>query len=112
MTFQQVNLMIESFGLPYAYYQFPEGTDQPCPFICFFYSGSGDVYADDINYQDIRKLTIELYTSTRDLTLEAVIEEFLKDNGFSYYREPNYIDTEKMWQIAYEMEVMINGKQS
>lgn len=109
MTYQEVNQMVESFGLPYAYYQFPEGTEQPCPFICFFYGNSDDLYADNINYQGIVPLNIELYTSTRDLTLEAAIEEFLNDNGLSYYKEPSYIDTEKMWQIAYEMEVIING---
>lgn len=109
MTYQEVNQMVESFGLPYAYYQFPEGTEQPCPFICFFFKNSNDLYADNTNYQGIQVLNIELYTSAKDFTLESVIEDFLEDNGLTYYKESNYIDTEKMWQIAYEMEVIING---
>lgn len=112
MTFQEVKNMVESIGLPYAYFQFPEGTRQAPPFICFFYTNSDDLFADNSNYQDIRRLNIELYTSTKDFALEKTIEDTLKLNGFSYYREENFIETEKIWQIAYEMEVMINGEQS
>ena len=112
MTFQEVKNMVESIGLPYAYFQFPEKTGQAPPFICFFYTNSDDLFADNSNYQDIRRLNIELYTSTKDFTLEKTIEDILKLNGFTYYREENFIETEKIWQIAYEMEVMINGEQS
>lgn len=110
MTFQEVKNMVESIGLPYAYFQFPEGTGQAPPFMCFFYTNSDDLFADNSNYQDIRRLNIELYTSTKDFALEKTIEDTLKLNGFSYYREENFIETEKIWQIAYEMEVMINGE--
>ena len=109
MTLQEVDNMVKSIGLPYAYFQFPEGTRQAPPFICFFYNDSDDLFADDSNYQDIRPLNIELYTSTKDFALEKTIEDTLKLNGFSYYREENFIETEKIWQIAYEMEVIING---
>lgn len=109
MTLQQVNLMVESMGLPYSYYQFPEGTAQAPPFICFFYGPSDDLYADNSNYQGIRQLNIELYTRNKDFALEKTIEDTLNLNGLSFYREESFIDTEKIWQIAYEMEVMING---
>ena len=109
MTFQEVNNMVESIGLPYAYFQFPEKTGQAPPFICFFYTNSDDLFADNSNYQDIRRLNIELYTSTKDFALEKTIENTLKLNGFSYYREENFIETEKIWQIAYEMEVLISA---
>lgn len=109
MTLQQVNLMVESMGLPYSYYEFPEGTAQAPPFICFFYGPSDDLYADNSNYQGIRQLNIELYTRNKDFALEKTIEDILNLNGLTFYREENFIDTEKIWQIAYEMEVMING---
>lgn len=109
MTLQQVNLMVESMGLPYDYYEFPEGTAQAPPFICFFYGPSDDLYADNSNYQGIRQLNIELYTRNKDFALEKTIEDTLNLNGLTFYREESFIDTEKIWQIAYEMEVMING---
>jgi hypothetical protein len=109
MTLQQVNQMVSSMGLPYSYYQFNEDTAQAPPFICFFYGPSDDLYADNSNYQDIRQLNIELYTTTKDFALERTIENILKLNGFSFYREENFIESEKLWQIAYEMEVLITN---
>lgn len=109
MTLEQVKDMVESIGLPYAYCQFTDDSAQAPPFICFFYVNSDDLYADDSNYQDIRRLNIELYTAFKDFETEKLVEDALKENGFSYYREENFIETEKIWQIAYEMEVLING---
>lgn len=112
MTYTEVATMVASIGLPYAYYQFPEGTGQDPPFVVFFYSNIDDVYADDSNYQRIVTLNIELYTREKDFEHEETIETALADNGLTYYKEENYIDSEKMYQIAYETEVIIHGKQS
>lgn len=109
MTYKQIASMVSSIGLPYAYYQFPEGTAQAPPFVVFFYADTDDVFADDTNYQRIATLNIELYTSEKDFATESTIEQILTNNNLTYYKEENYIDSEQMWQIAYEMEVIING---
>lgn len=111
MTYKEIATMISSMGFPFAYYQFPKNTGQAPPFVLFFYSKSDDVYADDSNYQRIVTLNVELYTSEKDFAKEEVVESVLAENGFSYYKEENYIDTEQMFQIAYEMEVIINAEQ-
>lgn len=109
MTYKEIATMISSIGLPYAYYQFPDGTGQAPPFVVFFFTDTDDVFADDSNYQRIATLNIELYTDQKDFERESTLEEILLNNNLTYYKEENYIDSEKMWQIAYEMEVMING---
>lgn len=109
MTKIEVAKMIEDIGLPYAYYQFPENTAQAPPFICFFYTSTDDLYADDTNYQRITGLSVELYTATKDFTNEDAVESALTSNGLTYRKEESYIESEKMWQIAYDMEVLING---
>jgi hypothetical protein len=109
MTYKQIASMVSSIGLPYAYYQFPEGTAQAPPFVVFFYADTDDVFADDTNYQRIATLNIELYTSEKDFATESTVEQILTNNNLTYYKEENYIDSEQMWQIAYEMEVIING---
>ena len=108
MTQIDVAEMIESIGLPYAYYQFPDGTAQKLPFVVFFFSGSDDLYADQQNYQKISTLNIELYTKNKDFALDSKVEDILNDNGLTYYKEENYIDSEKMWQTAYECDVILN----
>lgn len=109
MTHKEIAAMVKSMGLPYAYYQFPEGTAQKLPFICFFYTYTDDVFADNTNYQRIETLNIELYTKNKDFDLEATVEAVLANHNLTYSKEDSYIDGEKMWQIAYEMEVLING---
>lgn len=109
MTYKEISQMIAGANLPYAYYQFPEDTPQAPPFICFFFSDTDDVFADDTNYQRVATLNIELYTNEKSFELEESLEEILANNNLTYYKEENYIDSEKLYQIAYEMEVMING---
>jgi len=96
-------------GFDFAYYQFPEGTSQAPPFVVFFYSQIDDLYADESNYQRIVRLNIELYTAEKDFDSEAAVEAVLAENDLTYYKEENYIDSEKLYQIAYEMEVIITG---
>lgn len=111
MTREEVALMIEEIGLPCAYYQFPEDTGQAPPYVVFFYSNTDDLYADNENYTRIEVLNIEFYSDVRDFETEARIEQILKNHGFSFYVESSYIDSEKMQQTAYEMEVLINGEE-
>ena len=54
-------------------------------------------------------LSIELYTDTLDVRLEYDIETLLKNYGLSWSKEAAYIDSERMWQTTYQMEVFING---
>lgn len=99
--------MLAGLNIPYAYYQFPEGTAQECPFICFYFAGSEDFKADNTNYQRIRPLTIELYTDNKDFTLEETVETALNENGLVYSRYESYIDSEKMNMVTYVADVII-----
>ena len=107
MTISAISTMIEGLGLPCAYYQFEEGTGQAPPFITWFFSTPDDLYADDTNYQRIDTLNVEFYSRQKDFDTEVSIEAALNAAGFSFYKETNYIASEKMYQTAYEMEVLI-----
>lgn len=109
MTHKEVAAMVKAIGYPYAYYQFSKDTAKKPPFVCYFYTDIDDVMADNINYQRIVTLNIELYTRDKDFDAELSVENVLADNELSYYKEENYIDSEQVYQIAYEMEVLING---
>ena len=109
MTYQEINTMVGSIGIPYAYYQFPVGTDLACPFVCFYFGYSADFAADNTNYQRIRPLIVELYTDNKDFELENTVESVLSENGFFYTREEAYIDSERMNMVTYTTEVMIDN---
>ena len=109
MTYKEVAAMVKNIGYPCAYYQFPEGTDQACPFICFYFVRSNDLSADDTNYQRIRQLAVELYTDNKDFAAEETVENALNASGLVYYREESYLDSERMYMVTYTMEVVITG---
>ena len=110
MTYQEIAQMIESIGLPYAFYQFPDDTEQAPPFICFLYDYDY-TYADDSNYADKVVLTVELYTDTKDIPLESAVEAVLGEHEMTWSKESVFIDSERMWQTSYSMEVFINGEE-
>lgn len=107
-TREEINAMIESMDLPFTYYQFEKGTAQAPPYVVFFYSTDSDVFADDSNYVDKEQLNVELYTRYRDFDLEKQVEAILESNGFTYGKEASFIESERLYQIAYEMEVIID----
>lgn len=109
MTYKGVAAMVKSFGLPYAYYQFEEGSGQQCPFVVFYYPNRDDFMADGVNYLKKATLTIELYTDSKDFSHEATIERILEAQELAYTKEETYIDSEKMFEVIYQMEVCING---
>lgn len=108
MTYKEVADMVASMGLSYAYYEFPDGTDQEPPFICFYFPESDDFFADNQNYVGIRRLYVELYTNEKDFSLESTLEGVLTANGLTFRKSDDYIDSERMWQTLYEMEVILS----
>ena len=108
MTIQQINAMVGEIGIPFNYYEFPEGTEQAPPYVVWFLSNDNDFKADNSNYCDIEQLNIELYTSEKDFDLEAQVERVLKAHDLSFYKESNKVDSENMQQTSWEMEVLIN----
>ena len=107
MTTQEVAAMVAEIGIPYAYYQFPDDTEQATPFVCFFYSGDNDFKADDSNYQKIEHLIIELYTDDKDFELEQTVEGVLASNGMVWTRNEEWIESERMLEVVYEMDVIM-----
>ena len=107
MTYRQVAEMVSSIGVPYAYYQFPNNTGIAPPFVCFYFDSSNDFAADNVNYQRIRPLTLELYTDNKDFTLEQTVENILNQNGLVYSREETYLDSEKMYMVTFQTNIII-----
>ena len=109
MTEKEVFQMVKSIGLPPAYHHFDEGQSPEPPFVVYLYPGTNTFSADGVVYQGINQLDIELYTNKKDLESEKRVEAVLKKHGFFYEKNETYIETEKMYEVLYEMEVVING---
>ena len=105
--------MNETDSIPCAYLQFPEDDPSnpapPPPFITYLYTGDDDLKADNINYQKIRSLAVELYCDHKDFALEKTVETALTAHGFVYTKTEAYIKSEKLYETRYETEVIITN---
>lgn len=112
MTYKEVATMIRSIGLPFAYHQFNEDTAVEPPFVCYSYPASDDVQADNINFQRIEQLQIDLYSDDKDFDNEAAVEAVLLNNGISWEKLESYIDSERLYMVTYQAEVLITQEAS
>lgn len=108
MTEQEVFQMVKSIGLPAAYHHFEEGQSPAPPFLVYLYPGTNNFSADGTVYQGVNQLDIELYTDIKDLEAEKSVEAVLKKHGFFYEKTETYLESEKMYEVIYETEVLIN----
>lgn len=107
MTYKEISTMISEIGIPYAYNEFADGTGIAPPFICFLFTGSNDMMSDNINYQKIRTLAIELYTDNKDFALEEALESKLIENEIPFIRQETYLDGEQMFMVVYTTQIVI-----
>lgn len=105
MKEEKVIEMMEEIGLPFAYHHFAEGCSPDPPFIVFLYPGSNNFSADGKAYLKIKKLNFELYTDKKEPELENMIEEQLDTRGIFWDKTEEYIESENMYEVLYEMEV-------
>lgn len=102
MKLEAIKALLEGTELPVAYDHFKEQTDPP--FLVYLLPESRNILADDCIYQNKVLLRVELYTEKKDLELEKRVETVLSDMIWTKAEE--YIDSEDMYEIMYEMEVM------
>lgn len=105
MTHAEVKAMVEEMGLPYAYDHFAEGESPDPPFICFLYPRAKNFGADNLVYHHFNRLAIEVYTDYKDPDTEAAIEEVLTEHELFYEKSEVWIETEKMYEVLYELTV-------
>lgn len=108
MTEKQVYEMVNEIGFNAAYHHFEEGQEPQKPYLVYLYPGSNNFSADGMVYQDINKLNIELYTDNKDPEAEKRVEAVLKKHGLFYETTESYIKTEGIYEVLFEMEVLLN----
>lgn len=103
MTLQEVEDMLASTGLPVVYRAWPDEQAPPLPYICYLAAYSNNFSADGQVYLPVEHIQIELYTELKDPKAEGKVEAAL--SSLFWEKTETYIDTERCYQILYEIEV-------
>ena len=105
MTYEEINAMMAEMGLPYAYHHFAEGESPEPPFLLFLSPGENTFGADNLMYFKSKQIAIELYTDLKSPETEEIIESVLTAHKIYYAKEETFIESEKLYEVIYEMEV-------
>ena len=97
--------VLQAAGILFAYDHFAEGEAVDPPFICYLLPGSDNFAADGKVYHKISRVNIELYTDKKDLNAEQKVEDALDAASIFYAKSELWIDSEKLYEVLYEMEV-------
>ena len=105
MSAENIKEMLNEIGLQYEYDHFSTHNWIEPPFIVWKIPESDNFHADGITYAKIDVLNIELYSDEKDWNNEKKIEDILDKYGITYDKTGENLDSEKMYEVLYEMEV-------
>lgn len=99
--------MIKDINIPFAYDHFAEGEAVDPPFLCYLIPSTDNFGADGVVYFKVNEVHIELYTDSKDLSVEQKVEAVLDEYGVFYEKSEVWIESEKLYEVLYifEMEV-------
>ena len=99
--------IIKAMGIPFAYDHFAEVEAPEPPFICYLLSDSDNFAADGKVYFKANEVHIELYTDTKDLSVEQQVEAVLDEHGIFYDCSEVWIESEKLYEVLYSFEMEV-----
>ena len=105
MTHEDVMQMLAETKIPFAYDHFAEGESPNPPFICFLLPCSENFAADNVVYMEFSNLNIELYTDEKDPELEDRVEAVLNAHELFWNKSEVWIESEKLYEVLYQMTV-------
>ncbi|CAM3616574.1 hypothetical protein [Erysipelothrix anatis] len=111
MEYKTIVKRIQEINIPSVYHHWDAEDVPKLPYIVHMMNGRDDRSADNINFNKIQNVTIELYSANPDFVNEEKIEIILEQMGLFYTKsDPFYLDKEMMYQTIYEFKFMEGKK--
>lgn len=104
MTLPDFAKLLVSLDYPVFYDHFT--STQVLPFVVYMNPSDNTFGADNKVVHKTKNINVEVYTSKKDLVLEAKIEKLFDDNEL-YYDDPDevYIVSEKVYKRTYYLTI-------
>lgn len=100
-------VMLNEMGIPFAYDHFAEDESPEPPFICYLLPQSDHFSADGKVYYKISGVHIEMYTDIKDLSVEQKVEAVLDTHGIFYEKSEVWIESERLYEVLYTFEMEV-----
>lgn len=93
--------LLETTGYPVAYHHFSAPPE--LPYIVYLFDYTENFGADNKVYKEISNYLVELYADSKDPDAEKSIEDIFAANEIFWEKTENWIDTENLYQVAYQI---------
>lgn len=103
MTYEQLLVVLQTTGIPFAYHHWEH--PPAAPYGVYYFDSTENFAADDIPYLVIEHGYIELYTPGLNRELTNKLESALTGASIFWERDTEYIDDLRLYQNSYEIEV-------
>ena len=103
MTYQELEQLLAPLGIPFTFHHWEK--PPAMPYGVYFDDHTDNFAADGIAYAVVFHVNIELYVRQRDQGLEGRLEDILTAADLYWDKAAVYIDSERFYQVAYEIEV-------
>lgn len=102
----QMIALLNTLSVSSFYGQAPVGT--VLPFLVIHTEQPDNFAADNGVYCEKWNFRIDLYSTVKNLEIEADIKKLLNDNEIYWTKTERYIDSENVWEVEFEFEVLGN----
>lgn len=98
MTLEEFVNLFDGTQVPIAFDHFK--TAQKLPYMVYTIISNNNMPADDKVYYTTPQIQLELYSVSKNPTLETTVENVL--DGFFYEKDEGYLFDEQMYMVTYQ----------
>lgn len=73
------------------------------PYLVVVYGSSDNFEADDTTFDIAQDITLELYTTTKNETVESEVEDLLVQNCLPYQKDESFDDGQQFYVVYYSL---------
>jgi len=95
--------LLKTTGLPVVYHHYKSPPTPP--YMVYLFTNSDNFGADNKVYSEANVYHVELYAEIKDPASEKLVEDVLDSAEIYWDKSGAYIESEKLYQTVYEIEV-------
>lgn len=105
MRLDEIGTMLKESKIPVAYSHFAK--TQPPPYLVYYAKEERAITADSIVICKVLSIVVELYTATKNETLEKALESLLDERHIGFSKYASWINDAKAYQTTFEFDTEV-----
>ena len=109
LKLSELKKALDSIGIPVAYHHFEDS--HAYPYIVYEEVSKTGVYADGINFVTYSGVQVELYTATKDPTLERKVANIFETLELPFTASETVVESENCFAVSFYLEIFLEDEE-